>query len=157
MNAKRATGILHTESAMYCDVFSYRSAGDCVKFEGSECNENDDCTLSVGTSVSVADTWTVNGGLSIKVPGPAKGIEAAFNAGAPYAHTDTRTYTTTVTHSKKDEPYAKGHSGFWAHAPDYITQGLQITLPLESPMEKPHADNSLRGPVARFRSGSQKV
>ena len=121
MNARRPTGILHIEPAIYCEIFSYRFVGDWVKFEGSECNEHDDCTLNVGTSVSVADTWTVNGGLSIKVPGPAKGVEAAFNAGASYAHTDTRTYTTTVTHSKKGEPYAKGHAGFWAHVTYYIT------------------------------------
>lgn len=121
-NVKRPPGINRVgPRPVYCEVFRYRFAGDFVKFEGSECNEHDDCTLSVGMSVSVSDTRTVDGGLSINVPGPVKGIEAAFNAGASYAHTDTHTYTNTVIHSKKDEPYAKGHSGFWAHVPYYIT------------------------------------
>jgi hypothetical protein len=108
-------------SAIYCEVFSYRFAGNYVKFEGSKCSAHDDCTLSIGTSVSVSDTWSVNGGLAITFPGPAKGVEAAFNVGASYPHTDARTYTNTVVHTKKDEPYAKGLSGFWAHVPYYIT------------------------------------
>lgn len=124
MKARPRADHTHTPkvNAYYCEVFNYLYVGDYTKFDNSECAKGEKCLLSKGRTVTISDTWSVNGGLDLTIPGLGSddGV-AAFNLGASYSHTVANSYTTTITHSTDGMPYAKGKAGFWAHLPYYIT------------------------------------
>jgi len=100
--------------------------GPEVPFSGGFCTDDETCTLLKGTTITVTNTWTINGDISQKnLPVPGLGsIEAAFKLGTSYSESNSLAYQVTAAHQHSTE---KGKCGYWTFLP-YLMESV-IAIP----------------------------
>jgi hypothetical protein len=92
--------------------------GQEVPFTDGFCPNNTDCTVSVGTAVTVTNTFSLNAGVSVKkrdisADDPIE-LEATFNIGASYSYSKSLTFTVSTTLHEYATPNL---CGYWTLIP----------------------------------------
>ena len=94
--------------------------GPEVPFSTGYCADDDTCSVSKGTTVTVTNTWTINGDISLgKIPIPGlSSIEGAFKLGASYSESNALAYQDNEGHQ---HTAVKGQCGYWTFIPFLMT------------------------------------
>lgn len=100
----------------YCEQYLYWFFGPEVPFHGSNCLADEPCTFAGAKSVAVENGYSFDAGISVKIP--SKSLEAAFNIGASYTYSITKTTSQILTLTRPDN--STGECGYWTFLPYYI-------------------------------------
>ena len=100
----------------YCEQYLYWFFGPEVPFPDSDCEAYEQCTFAGEKSVAVTNSYSFDAGLSAKFP--SKDLEVAFNVGASYMYSTTKTTSQTLTMTRPGN--LTGNCGYWTFLPYYI-------------------------------------
>jgi hypothetical protein len=119
-NGHCSSGIPSTPGAAgcsaYCEIRLTMTYGQEVPYSDGYCPGNTVCTVTTGTSITVTNTYTINGGTSIKKRDGEDPVELsiAFNLGASYSYSTSLTYTVTTGLQQPAQPNV---CGYWTFVP----------------------------------------
>ncbi|KAI9706880.1 MAG: hypothetical protein M1820_004659 [Bogoriella megaspora] len=111
----------------YCEVQNSWFPGPESPFLNSACAAGDSCTLAVGNSTSITNSWSINMGLtgnSGKITSAE--LTGAFNFGASYTYSKTVTYTVTETHTRPAN--STSDCGYYTFVPYYLSSCGTLTI-----------------------------
>ena len=100
----------------YCEQYLYWFFGPEVPFPDSNCEAYEPCTFAGAKSVAVRNGYSFDADLSAKILG--KDLEAAFNLGASYMYSITKTTSQILTVTRPGN--FTGNCGYWTFLPYYI-------------------------------------
>ena len=87
-----------------------------MAFHGSNCLADEPCTFAGAKSVAVENSYSFDAGISVKIP--SENLEVAFNIGASYTYSTTKTTSQILTLTRPDN--STGKCGYWTFLPYYI-------------------------------------
>ena len=100
----------------YCEEKVRWFYGQEVPYDGTQCASNSTCTFSDAKTVAVTNEWSFDGGIDI---GSDKGpLRKAFNLGASYSYSTTRSTTQKLSQKRPTATFAS--CGYWTFLPYYI-------------------------------------
>ena len=127
----------------YCEQNISKSYGREVPFSAGSCEAFDECTLSIGASVTYTNQYATNGSLNFDLknrhtssislskrdnsPSIAN-LKASFDIGASYSYSESLRYSASVEHNRGvNDPGC----GYWTFIP-YI---IEYASPTHSPTD----------------------
>ena len=100
----------------YCEQYLYRFFGPEVPFSDSNCEAYEQCTFAGANKAAVTNGYSFDVGLPAK--NPTVILEVAFNVGASYTYSITKTTSQILTLTRPGN--LTGNCGYWTFLPYYI-------------------------------------
>ena len=122
-NCPVASGHTRNGCTTYCEAEVQWFFGQEVPFDDAQCSAYSTCTFSQAYEVTVTNTYEFDGGISLKIQS-AKSLESAFNVGASYSYSISKSTTEMLKQTRPRSTLA--YCGYWTFLPYYIRSELSL-------------------------------